>query len=213
MSNYSDINIDQGSSFSSIINVNDANGLPFDLDGYSARGQIRRSYSSLTAIDFTAVIITPTTLGQVGISLTSDITYRMKSGRYLFDVEIYNNSGDVTRIAEGQISVAPAVTRTIPIISSVSSLVDLILSYGLLTPVFDPAILTYTATFPNKTTSITVMPILTDHNSKVTVNGISIVSGLSSNDITLVSGTNVVNTVVLAQDGITSTTYTITCNI
>lgn len=111
MANYSDINIDQGSSFSSIITVDDANGLAFDLEGYSARGQIRKSYASLTAVNFACVINDPAS-GQVAISLTSTTTRTLKAGRYVFDVEIYNISNDVTRIAEGQVNVSPAVTHT-----------------------------------------------------------------------------------------------------
>lgn len=110
MATYSDIFIDQGSTYSSTIDVLDTNGLPFNLTGYSARGQIRKSYSSANAIVFATNINLPLT-GKVNISLTSSQTRGMKAGRYVYDVEIYNNGGHVIRISEGQVEISPASTR------------------------------------------------------------------------------------------------------
>jgi len=213
MATYSDINIDQGSSFSSTITVKDVNGLPFDVVGYSARGQIRKSYTSLTAIDFSTVILTPTTLGHVGISLTSAVTRGMKPGRYVFDVEIYNISNDVIRIAEGQVSVSPAATHIVAPLSTVSDLSELMLSYGTLNPEFTPKTLSYTISFPNHTTDIALTPISLDDTSTIKINGIPVISRTSSNGIALIPGVNVITIVVLAQDGVSTSTYTITCTI
>ena len=110
MATYSDIFIDQGSTFSSTIEVKNVNGTPFVLTGYSARGQIRKSYSSLTAVSF-ATNINVATSGNVGISLTATQTRAMKPGRYVYDVEVYNSGGHVLRIAEGQVEISPASTR------------------------------------------------------------------------------------------------------
>lgn len=207
MALYSDINIDQGSSFSSTINVKDANGLPFDLDGYSARGQIRKSYASLTAINFSTVVLAPTTLGQVGVSLTSAVTKTLKAGRYVFDVEIYNISNDVIRIAEGQVNVSPSVTRPY---STVSSLSDLELNFGQINPGFDTDIHNYNVSIPTSVPTITVLPTLTYISSTIKVNGISADSGAYTDPIVLNAGTNTITIVVTAQDGITTSSYTIT---
>ena len=110
MATYSDIYIDQGSTFSSTISVKNTNGTPYNLTGYSVRGQIRKTYSSLTAISFATYVTAPLT-GVVGISLTATQTRGMKFGRYVYDVEIYNNGGHVLRIAEGQVEISPASTR------------------------------------------------------------------------------------------------------
>lgn len=110
MATYSDIFIDQGSTYASTIDVLDPNGLPFDLSGYSARGQIRKTYASANAIDFTTNINDPES-GKVNISLSATQTRVMKSGRYVYDVEIYNSGGNVIRIREGQVEISPATTR------------------------------------------------------------------------------------------------------
>ena len=110
MATYSNIYIDQGSTYSSVIDVKDSNGLPFNLTGYLSRGQIRKSYSSSTAVSFATSINTPLS-GKVGLSLTASQTRSMKPGRYLYDVEIFNSGGHVVRIAEGQVEISPASTR------------------------------------------------------------------------------------------------------
>jgi hypothetical protein len=110
MATYSNIYIDQGSTYSSVIDVNGSNGLPFNLTGYQSRGQIRKSYSASTKIDFVTNINDPAT-GKVNISLTATQTRAMKPGRYVYDVEVYNSGGNVIRISEGQVEISPATTR------------------------------------------------------------------------------------------------------
>lgn len=111
MAIYANINIDQGSSFASVVTVEDSQGLVYNLAGYTVRGQIRKSYSSLTAISFTASIL-QASAGTIQISLTPNQTGAMKPGRYLYDIEIVETAtGSVTRVVEGQIEVSPRVTR------------------------------------------------------------------------------------------------------
>lgn len=97
MSANEDLYTDQGCTFSSTITVNGINNEPFNLTGYSARGQIRKSYASTNFVAFTTVVQS----GSVVISLTSTQTRAMKAGRYLYDVEIYNTANNVIRIAQG----------------------------------------------------------------------------------------------------------------
>lgn len=111
MAQYTDIIIDQGSTYSGKIPVIGSNKLAVDLTGYSARGQIRRSYQSLTSISFSTSIDDPTS-GVIFINLTPAQTAALKAGRYVFDVEIYNaNSSDVIRVCEGQAEVTPRATK------------------------------------------------------------------------------------------------------
>lgn len=111
MAVYANLTIDQGSDFQTTITVEGSNGLPFDLTGYSARGQIRRSYTSTTAYNFTATITDPTD-GEINIFLDNTVTAAMKAGRYLYDVEIVQtSSSDVTRVIEGQVEITPRITR------------------------------------------------------------------------------------------------------
>ncbi len=107
----SNLTVDQGATFTAEVAVSDTNGGILDLTGYTASGQIRKTYTSSTAIEFTATIDSPTT-GKVNIGLTASQTGAMKPGRYVYDVEITNDGGTtVTRILEGQVEVTPSVTR------------------------------------------------------------------------------------------------------
>jgi hypothetical protein len=111
MAVYANLSIDQGSSFSSTVSVEDQAGLTFNLTSYTARGQLRKSYSSTTYTPFTVAIPSPAT-GKIEISLSSTQTAALKPGRYVYDVEIVQGSL-VNRVVEGQIEVTPRVTRTV----------------------------------------------------------------------------------------------------
>lgn len=104
------ITVDQGSLFDSTIDVEDAGGNPADLTGYSARGQIRKTYTSSTAVDFTTAVTDPSN-GKIKITLSGTQTANMKPGRYVYDVEVVSSGGSITRVVEGQLEVTPRVTR------------------------------------------------------------------------------------------------------
>lgn len=111
MAVYANLDIDQGSDYQTTITVEGSNGLPFDLTGYSARGQIRRNYTSTTAYNFTATITDPTD-GEINIFLDHSVSAAMKAGRYLYDIEIVqSSSSDITRVIEGQVEINPRITR------------------------------------------------------------------------------------------------------
>ena len=110
MATYSNLFIDQGSDFEFSVDLTSTNSTgSIDLSTYNARGQMKKSYSSTTAIDFAITIDDSDTLTA---KLTALQTSALKAGRYVYDVEIL--SGDtpsiVTRVVEGQIEVTPRVT-------------------------------------------------------------------------------------------------------
>ena len=71
MAVYSNITVDQGSDYSAVIDVTDSDGDNIDLTGYSAAGQVRKTYSSSTAVDFTCTVATPTSSGKLNILISS----------------------------------------------------------------------------------------------------------------------------------------------
>ena len=68
---------------------------------------------------------------------------------------------------------------------------------------------TYTTSVSSGVASVTVTPTADDLNASVTVNDITVISGTASGSIALAVGTNTINTVVTAQDGVTTETYSI----
>ncbi len=112
MAMISNLTIDQGASFKAEIDVKDADGDALDLTGFTGAGQMRKTYASSTATNFTVEFKNPRTTGTLTISLTATQTNAIKAGRYVYDVEITKTSdSEVTRVVEGQIDVTPGVTR------------------------------------------------------------------------------------------------------
>lgn len=112
MAIYSNLFVDQGTTFQTAINVSGPEADVIDLTDYVARGQIRKSYYSKTKVDFITTIQQPPTLGRVEIRLDAIVSDSMKPGRYVYDVEVEDTTtGKVFRILEGQLEIFPSVTR------------------------------------------------------------------------------------------------------
>ena len=99
--------------------------------------------------------------------------------------------------------------QTFTTLSSNASLAGLGLSSGTLSPGFDSGTTSYAATVANVISVLAVTPTVADATATVTVNGSSVASG-SGTSIPLSIGSNTIITVVTAQDGGTTQTYTLT---
>jgi hypothetical protein len=83
----SNIVIEQGFDFDTTFILEDTTtGDYLDLTNYTVSSQLRKTYTSSSAVSF-ASTITNAELGQVQISLGSTVTSDIKSGRYVFDVD------------------------------------------------------------------------------------------------------------------------------
>tara|TARA_B110000902_G_C14101596_1_gene510875 strand:+ start:418 stop:753 length:336 start_codon:yes stop_codon:yes gene_type:complete len=111
MAAVSNLYIDQGANFSTTISLTDSNGQVLTLTGYSAIGQIRKTYSS-SSIKATFGTVLSASSGQITLTLDDSVTEAMESGRYVYDVLITDSSGEKTRILEGQATITPSVSRT-----------------------------------------------------------------------------------------------------
>ena len=109
MAVYANLTVDQGTDFSSNVDVTDADGDAISLVGYTVKGQIRKHYNSSTAVDFQASISNASG-GIISLALSAATTNGMKAGRYVYDVEI-DQAGTKTRVLEGQLEVMPGVTQ------------------------------------------------------------------------------------------------------
>ena len=100
--------IDQGASYTNTITLNNDDGTLKDLTDYTVTAHIRRSYNTNTYTAFTCV--KNDLIGDITFSLTPVETNALKSGRYVYDLEIAS-SAETLRVIEGIITVTPGVTR------------------------------------------------------------------------------------------------------
>ena len=112
MATISNIFIDQGANFSTTVTIEDGNSSALDLTGYTALAQIRKTYQSTTATNFTSTFDADRTTGLITISLTDTQTAALEEGRYVYDLLITDLSGTKTRVVEGIVTVNPSVSRS-----------------------------------------------------------------------------------------------------
>ena len=112
MAAYVELYMDQGATFNNVINItDDLTNVSVNLSNYTVRSQMRRSYYSINASAQIVCSITDASNGEITMSMTASNTSNIKAGRYLFDLETEDGSGNVTRVLEGIITVTPQVTR------------------------------------------------------------------------------------------------------
>ena len=108
---YANLRIEAGSTFSIDMELNNIDGTPLNLTGYTGECKIRKSYySNFGVYSLTVTILSPQTDGKLRISASSSETAAIKPGRYVYDVEIVSGSS-VTRVVEGIAEVTPNATR------------------------------------------------------------------------------------------------------
>jgi len=91
-----------------------------------------------------------------------------------------------------------------------ASLASLDLWPGVLDQVFQPSQLLYTATVGFLASTMTITPATSDPAANVSVNGLAVPSGSATLPIPLTIGQNLISVHVTAEDGISTTGYTLT---
>jgi hypothetical protein len=108
---YQDLFLEQGTSFSTTITLDDVSSNPYNLTGFQAKSQMKKSYYSANATANFVVSITDAVNGLITIGLDSANSANILAGRYVYDVAIKDTSNNVTRVLEGTVNVIPSVTK------------------------------------------------------------------------------------------------------
>jgi hypothetical protein len=115
LGNNFDITINQGATFELTITWKDSAGTAINLTGYTARMQVRETYSSTSSIvslTSSSGITLGGSAGTIAIVISATTTAALTapfSGVY--DLELANAGGVVTRLLQGAATVTPEVTR------------------------------------------------------------------------------------------------------
>ena len=111
MADFVELDIEAGATFSLQIVVKNDNGTPRNLANHTITSQLRKSYYSSTANNFT-ISVTDSANGNIAMTMTAANTANLRAGRYVFDVEMDDTANStITRIFEGIATVLPNVTR------------------------------------------------------------------------------------------------------
>jgi hypothetical protein len=106
--------MDQGSNWNLNVIYKDSAGVVINLTGYTAAMQLRQNYNSdtaeLTLSTSNGGIVITGAQGKLVLAATAAQTAALDAGYYVYDLEI-TSGGVVTRILQGQITVAGEVTR------------------------------------------------------------------------------------------------------
>jgi len=106
--------IDQGTTFSAVATVENEDGSLFDLSDLTPYSQMRKSYYTNTHINITTEVEGDPTDGNIKLSLTPTASSSIRAGRYVYDVEVHDATGDyVKRVLQGIITVSPQVTKPV----------------------------------------------------------------------------------------------------
>jgi hypothetical protein len=167
------------------------------------------SYAATVGNSVTTINVTPTvsdtgaSVSMFGSAITSG------SSQAVSLIVGANSIPVVVTAADGVTTKTYTVTVTRAAISTNADLSSLQISQGTLTPAFNSATTSYTATVINAVATINVTPTVADAGASVTVSGAITISG-SAKSVSLAVGANSIPVVVTAEDGVTTKTYTMT---
>ena len=109
------LTIEQGATFNPVLTWKDQAGTPIDLTGYTARMQIRATVDSSTVIHELSTANGELTLGGTAGTITFGIPAATTAGftfdEAVYDLELTDASGVVTRLLKGNVYLSPEVTR------------------------------------------------------------------------------------------------------
>ena len=105
----------QGATFRKRLKWTAPSGTPVDLTGCTARMQVRSEVASPDALlELTTVnggIVLGGALGTIDLYVSDEDTGAIAWDGGVWDLEIVHPGGEVTRLAQGSVSVSPEVTR------------------------------------------------------------------------------------------------------
>lgn len=102
--------LEQGATFSRILTLKENNSA-MNLTNYTVASKMRSTHDSGTVAGTFTCTISNASGGEITMQMTNSTTSAIEEGVYVYDVEITNSAGTVTRIMEGSITVNPEVTR------------------------------------------------------------------------------------------------------
>ena len=101
--------MEQGADFESSFTIQNKDGSPLNLLGYTGVCKMRKSYVASEQINLTFSFVNRTA-GVIAISYSASQTAAVKARRYVYDILLTSSNGYKTRVIEGIIEVRPGAS-------------------------------------------------------------------------------------------------------
>jgi hypothetical protein len=98
------LTIDKGTDFSLAMKIR-SDGAPINLVGYGFSCVMKKHYSATKSYGIGVTALTPESNGVVRLSMSSEDTYNLPTGRYVYDLLITSAGGNTTKPVEGNVIV------------------------------------------------------------------------------------------------------------
>ncbi|WP_256759494.1 cadherin-like beta sandwich domain-containing protein [Cohnella sp. WQ 127256] len=180
---------------------------PGSLNETFASGTL--AYTTNVANGVTSIDVTPTVNNSRASLKVNNATATSGSSSTVSALAVGPNTITVTVTAEDGTTSNDYTIIVTRAPSTVATLGSLMVSPGTLNETFASGTLSYTANVANSVGSISITPTVSDSTATLTVNGHSSVSGAVYGPIPLTIGANTITIDVTAQDGTTTTPYSI----
>ncbi len=168
------------------------------------------SYNASVAYSASSVRVTATVADNTATLKVNNVTTSSGAAGAPINLAVGNNT--ITVKVTAQDGTTPliytiGITRAAP--SIIADLSNLAISAGTLSPAFSAATPAYTASVTHLTPSLTVTSTVAESHATIKVNNVTVASGQASAAVALPVGTSTITIRVIAEDGVTTRTYTV----
>ena len=109
------ITVNSGDNFYRDFYLDNADGTPLDLTGYTGSSQIRKHPESTNATATFTLSFVDRTNGRIRLALSPSTTKDIKAGRYVYDILFTDASNNKSIVVEGNVLVRPEMSSDCPI--------------------------------------------------------------------------------------------------
>ena len=107
---YQNLLVERGANFLVSIVLDDIYGDNYNLNGFTASSQMRKSYYSSNVVASFGTTIDYGT-SSISLSLAANTSANIAPGRYVYDTILSDSQNNVVRVLEGIVEISPSVTR------------------------------------------------------------------------------------------------------
>jgi hypothetical protein len=107
------IYVDQGTDFSTSIELFDSVENSFNVTGKTFYGGVRKVYSTTKLFDFDIEIANTAPTNDITLTISADKTAEVTPGKYQYDIVMIDANNAKTKILEGLLFITPTITDTI----------------------------------------------------------------------------------------------------